>query len=163
MVNIQQESDIYSAVESLQAGKVLVYPTESMYGLGCDPFNESAVGRLLSLKKRSKEEGLILIAANWMQVEQLIQPITNELREEINASWPGNKTWIFTKSALVPNWISGQHSTVALRVPDHPVALLLCELFKGPIVSTSVNIRGNLHLITICLYFVFLKIGDYTN
>ena len=52
MVNIQQESDIYSAVESLQAGKVLVYPTESMYGLGCDPFNESAVGRLLSLKKR---------------------------------------------------------------------------------------------------------------
>jgi L-threonylcarbamoyladenylate synthase len=69
---------ILSTVQSLQSGQIVIYPTESVFGLGCDPFNEKAVKSILEIKQRSVSQGLIVIACNWAQVEKLIQPISEE-------------------------------------------------------------------------------------
>ena len=133
---------ISSSIQVLKDGGLIIYPTESVFGLGCDPFNEIAVTSLLQLKKRSQSQGLILIANNWAQVERLIKPISAEQYAKVVASWPGNVTWVFSKSNIVPDWISGIYETIAIRIPDHEIARKICEDFDGPIVSTSANISG---------------------
>ncbi len=133
---------IISSVDTLKDGKIIIYPTESMFGLGCDPFNRKAVNILLSIKKRTESQGLILIASSWSQVEKLVKPISQEQYARVIENWPGNMTWLFQKSELVPDWISGEHATVAIRIPDHALARKICEYFDGPIVSTSANISG---------------------
>ncbi len=134
--------DIQPAVEVLKRGGIIAYPTESVYGLGCDPFNEKAVMRLLGLKKRSVEKGLILIAADWEQVKSLVKPIKPYLLKRVLATWPGPVTWTFPAAHGLPQWIRGAHSTVAIRVTAHPIASELCRVFNQPLVSTSANIEG---------------------
>ena len=128
----------------LQQQGVIAYPTEAVYGLGCDPFSELAVKKILKLKKRDINKGLILIASNWKQIENLIQPIPDENLSQVMQTWPGPVTWLFPASDKVPRWISGTHSTIALRITAHPVAKAICEKFSGPIVSTSANEEGEI-------------------
>lgn len=127
------------AVNHLKNGHVIAYPTEAVYGLGCDPFNEAAVKKLLQLKNRKVSKGLILIASDIAMLKPLIGEITQEQWQLLIESWPAALTWLVPKSELVPAWISGKHTSVALRVTAHPLAKALCEQFKGPIVSTSAN------------------------
>lgn len=129
-------------VEILKSGGIIAYPTEAVFGLGCDPFNEQAVLKLLQLKKRDISKGLILIAASWEQFEPLIQPIDDSIINKIFTSWPGPNTWVVPANSRVPSWIKGKYSSVAVRVTAHPVAKKICEMFGGPIVSTSANIEG---------------------
>jgi len=136
-------SDYTKAIKTLCHGGVIAYPTEAIYGLGCDPFNSQAVFKLLSIKRRQPEKGLILVASDWEQIETLIQPIAPQLLSPIQATWPGPNTWVFPASDLVPNWITGHHDTIALRISAHPIVRELCERFCGPIVSTSANIEGH--------------------
>lgn len=131
---------IKTARAMLRDGCVLAYPTESVYGLGCDPFNQSAVMRLLALKHRSEKSGLILLVSCWDEVATLTQPISDEQRNVVQASWPGPVTWLFPKAPSVPEWIAGQHETIALRMSAHPVAHGLAA--DGPVVSTSANVTG---------------------
>ena len=131
------------AVTTLKKGKVIAYPTEAVYGLGCDPLNEVAVHHLLSLKNRSIIKGLILIAANWAQLADYVTPLSDEVRARILPTWPGPVTWLLPASALTPLWIKGAHDTIAIRVTAHPIAKGLCEAFGGAIVSTSANVEGN--------------------
>lgn len=133
---------MHNAIETLQQGGIIAYPTEAVYGLGCDPFNEQAVTRILELKQRSIDKGLILIAASWQQVQALTQSIPNEVLQKALDSWPGPYTWIFSATTKVPKWITGSHDTIALRVTAHPIAKAICEAYNGPIVSTSANIEG---------------------
>jgi len=121
-------------------GHVIIYPTEAVYGLGCDPFNQHAVESLLALKQRSTSKGLILLVSNWEQVWPLIADVTEKQLEAVRQTWPGPVTWIFPKSELVPAWVSGEHDGVAIRMSAHPIARALCE--HAPIVSTSANITG---------------------
>ncbi len=132
------------AVHCLRQGKVIAYPTEAVYGLGCDPFNSKAVGCLLQLKRRPVEKGLILVAADWNQIESLVQPIPPPALAQVFASWPGPYTWVFPASSTAPSWITGKHNTIALRISAHPIVQQLCLAFGGPIVSTSAN-RQNEH------------------
>lgn len=134
--------DPLQAIEFLRQGEVIAYPTEAVFGLGCDPFNESAVLNLLRLKQRKISKGLIVIASNWGQIESLIQPLTNAIRRKIAATWPGPVTWVFPASEKAPDWIIGNHQTIAIRVPNHPLARRLCEIFQKPIVSSSANLSG---------------------
>ncbi|MBS0357783.1 MAG: threonylcarbamoyl-AMP synthase [Proteobacteria bacterium] len=127
-----------------QQGGLIAYPTEAVYGLGCDPFNEAAVNKLLACKKRSRDKGLILIASSWDQIKSLIAPIDESLLKKAKASWPGPFTWIFPASTEVPKWITGKFDSVALRITAHPIAHALCELLEQPIVSTSANIEGQI-------------------
>jgi L-threonylcarbamoyladenylate synthase len=134
--------ELQTALKCLREGKVIAYPTEAVYGFGCDPFNAQAVSQLLQLKRRSVDKGLILVASSWGQVQSLVEPIPPRALAQVLATWPGPFTWIFPASSLAPAWIRGQHQSIALRVSDHPVVRELCQGFEGPIVSTSANRDG---------------------
>ena len=135
---------IKSAARYLREGDVIAYPTESVFGFGCDPFNHEAITTLLQLKNRPFYKGFILVAANWDQVESLTQQISPMLLWQIQNSWPGPITWVFPASKEVPEWIKGNNENVAIRISDHPVIHDICEEFGGPIVSTSANASGEI-------------------
>ena len=137
---IQHISDLNQALLDIQEGQVLAYPTEAVYGLGCDPFNQTAVERILALKGRPLQQGLIVLIADWPQLFSLIGDVSITRLEAIKETWPGPVTWVFPKSENVPDWVSGSHNTIAVRMTAHPIAQKLCQL--GPIVSTSANPHG---------------------
>lgn len=131
------------AARALKAGETLAYPTESVWGLGCDPASEAAMDQLLALKQRTPEKGVILIAADMAQVAHLLAPLPAAMREAAEALWPGFVTCLLPDLAgQVPPWIRGKHSSVAVRVSLHPSVQALCRAFGGPIVSTSCNPAG---------------------
>jgi len=130
------------AVECLRAGRVIAYPTEAVYGLGCDPCNETAVRGLLSMKQRPESAGLILIGASFEQFSGWVAEVAPDQLNRAAATWPGPVTWLFPRASNVPEFISGAHDTVAIRVTDHPPCIKLCEAFGGPLVSTSANPRS---------------------
>ncbi len=125
----------------LNQGGVIAYPTEAVYGLGCDPLDPHAVARLLWLKGRAPEKGLILIAS---AIEQLAPYICVDdiTAKELEGSWPGPVTWVVPAAANVPAWITGGRDTIAVRVTAHPLASDLCTAFGGALVSTSANTSG---------------------
>jgi L-threonylcarbamoyladenylate synthase len=130
------------AVRTLRAGGVVAYPTEAVYGLGCDPFNEHAVMRLLAIKGRAVDKGLILIAADHDQLEPLLLPCGADTLAPVLESWPGPSTWILPAHPRVPGWLTGGSGAIAVRVTAHPLAASLCRRFGGPLVSTSANRSG---------------------
>jgi len=131
---------IRQAAKAMHQGGVIAYPTEAVWGLGCDPFNETAVKHLLKIKRRPMHKGLILVASSLQQVEPLLANLTSEQRARVTASWPGPVTWILPDSNdLIPGWVKGNHSSVAVRVSDHYLVKELCEEFGSMIVSTSAN------------------------
>ena len=133
---------ISQAVQCLQGGKVIAYPTEAVYGLGCDPRNESAVRQVLELKSRPASAGLILIADRFERFQIYIGTLDPGQLKRALASWPGPVTWLFPRGPGVPDWLAGSHPSVALRVTAHPVGRALCEAFGGAVVSTSANPGG---------------------
>ena len=135
------QKKINQAVKVLREGGVIAYPTEGVFGLGCDPFNETAVLRLLKSKRRKVEKGLILIASSWDQVKNLVK---TDLFKSCTIKLSNKKpiTWVFPATKKVPAWISGKFNSIAIRVTLHPVAKKLCRKFGGPIISTSANLVG---------------------
>jgi L-threonylcarbamoyladenylate synthase len=134
--------NIGAAVAALHAGKVIAYPTEAVFGLGCDPLNEAAVGHILSLKGRSESKGLVLIASEVDQLENWIVFPDTEMAAGVRASWPGHTTWLLPRGSGAPDWICGQYLSVAVRVSAHETCRRLCDAFGGPLVSTSANPEG---------------------
>ncbi len=127
----------------MDQGGVIAYPTEAVYGLGCDPFNAHAIAKILQLKQRSIEKGFILIAERWEQVASLVLPIKPRALHQVLDTWPGPITWVFPANKdTVPKWIQGQHQGIAIRISNHPIVQALCYQFKKPLVSTSANIQG---------------------
>lgn len=135
---------VQQATRYLDAGGVIAYPTEAVYGLGCDPDNEQAVTRLLELKQRPLSKGLILIAHELEQLSPYISELTDSQRKTLEATWPGPVTWVLPAAANVPQWLTGKHSAIATRVTAHPIAANLCKAFGHPLVSTSANPGGRL-------------------
>ena len=133
-------SDIHlnCALRTLNEGGVIAYPTEAVFGLGCYPEDFNPVAKILSLKKRSPGKGLILIAASAEQIAPYVDYPDNEVKKEINATWPGPVTWVLPAKGTVPPWITGYKDTVAVRVSAHPMVQALC-IKAGAIVSTSAN------------------------
>lgn len=130
------------AIRTLNEGGVIAYPTEAVYGLGCDPLDLDAVLRLLEIKGRAIEKGLILIAADQSQLAPFIETPTRDVEQQLRASWPGPVTWILPTRGETPYWLRGRHTGLAVRVTAHPLAAELCRAFGGPIVSTSANVAG---------------------
>ena len=135
-------ASLCDAVNAMRAGGIIAYPTESCFGLGCDPENNIAVRRLLNLKKRKRDKGLFLVASNVEQLESWVDIRVSEQYENIISGWPGPYTWVVPAAIPLDRWLVGGHSGIAVRVTAHPVAARLCSLFGGPIVSTSANIQG---------------------
>lgn len=127
------------AARIIAGGGVVAYPTEAVFGLGCDPRNGDAVARILSMKRRDVAKGLILIAADPSQLEPFVLPLAADRMAEIRASWPGPNTWLLPARSETPCWLTGHFETLAVRVTRHPLAAALCRIYGGAIVSTSAN------------------------
>jgi L-threonylcarbamoyladenylate synthase len=132
----------HNVIKLLSDAGIIAYPTEAVYGLGCNPFNERAIQRLLQIKRRSPDKGLILIASEWEQLLTFVEPINDERMVQVRATWPGPVTWVFPAKACVSTWLRGKHHTVAVRVTAHPIAKALCHQFGGALISTSANREG---------------------
>lgn len=135
---------LHEAAIALQTGGVIAYPTEAVWGLGCDPRDEQAVLRLLAIKQREVEKGLILIASHLDQLRPFLNlaAVPAENLAEVFASWPGPHTWVMPASAAAPRWITGAHDGIAVRISAHPLVIELCNAYGGALVSTSANRAG---------------------
>ena len=136
--------NVASAVALIIRGGVLAYPTEAVWGVGCIPFDGEAVHRLLAIKRRPVEKGLIVVAATVGQLDALVDWAALEPAQaaRVHASWPGPNTWVLPARGSAPPWITGGRSDIAVRVSAHPVVAALCTRLGGPIVSTSANLAG---------------------
>lgn len=130
------------AADYLLAGAVIAYPTEAVYGIGCLPFDEAAVRRVIRIKGRSAAKGLILIAAATAQLDDFITIPQGHAGAEIRASWPGPVTWVLPARPAIPDLLTGGRDTLAVRVTAHPLASYLCTRVGSPLVSTSANRAG---------------------
>ena len=140
--------DFHHAIEVLRHGQVLAYPTEAVWGLGCDPYQEAAFAKILALKQRPIEKGVILLSECIERIEPLLAQLEPTIRQQIIQSWQTSAqntratTWLLPTDASIPAWIYGQHDRVAIRVTQHPLCQQLCHAFNGLIVSTSANPAG---------------------
>ncbi len=141
-IDYTQHFRIRHTAHRLVRGGVIAYPTEAVWGLGCIPENPDAVEKILALKHRNVDKGLILIAADIAMFEPYLSGISNQQREHMAKTWPGPVTWLIPNNGFAPPWITGGQSTLAIRVTAHPVASALSQLIDGPIVSTSANPQG---------------------
>ena len=143
--NQEQQQQIIQAVEILQQGGIIAYPTEAVYGLGCDANNLSAVKNILELKQREKEKGLILISSSFDQFKNYIQPLEKHIENKLLDSWKNNTkaiTWLVPVKNEISEYLKGQFDSLAIRVSHHPVVKELCQQFGGAIISTSANVTA---------------------
>ncbi len=133
------------AVATLHQGGVIAYPTEAVWGLGCDPRQRAAVLRLLEIKRRPIDKGVIVVASGldalrpWLDLEAL----PAERLAAVQTTWPGPHTWVLPASEHAPDWITGRHRGIAVRISAHPLVEQLCRAWDAPLVSTSANLAGD--------------------
>jgi L-threonylcarbamoyladenylate synthase len=128
------------AARLIRAGGIVAYPTEAVFGLGCLPYDRDAVLRLLAIKQRSLQKGLVLIAASFEDLAPLVELPEGPMRSAILATWPGPVTWVLPARRTAPAWVTGRRDTLAVRVTAHALARALCARVDGPLVSTSANV-----------------------
>lgn len=136
--------NLSNALKALRSQGVIAYPTESVFGLGCDPDSDVAIQKILDLKRRPAHKGLILIAAN---IEQLtpyadFSMLSDSSLKNITQTWPGPFTWVLPAQPNLSKLVSGNFDSVAVRVSKHPFVQALCLRFNKPIISTSANLSG---------------------
>ncbi len=126
----------------LRGGGVIAYPTEGVFGIGCNPADKSAVDRIVQIKQRDAAKGLILVAATFEQLDPYIATMTAIEQQRVAGTWPGPVTWVVRSRDSVSDLLTGGRSTLAVRVSDHPVVAAICNAFNGAVVSTSANFSG---------------------
>lgn len=135
------ELSIKQAVTHILAGDIIAYPTETVYGLGCNAFQQNALRTLQQLKQRSEDKSFIVLVADTLQARELIHPEAEIQLIEAAKSWPGPTTWVFRARDHLPPELT-LAGKVAIRISAHPMAQRLCALARCPIVSTSANLRN---------------------
>ena len=129
------------SVKFLNKGELIGYPTEAVYGLGCDPWNKESVNKISKLKGRSPDKPFLMVISSKDQLEDLVD--VSSLTDKVWKSWPGHTTWLIKAKDSVPSWMKDkQTGKVGIRMSEHPVVVDLCNLFKKPLISTSANISG---------------------
>jgi L-threonylcarbamoyladenylate synthase len=126
----------------LRRGGVIAYPTESCYGLGCDPRNPTALKKIIRLKGRSAAKGMLLIADKFKRLEPYLRPLQAAERARMERTWPGPVTWVAPASSACHPLLTGGRPTIAVRVTAHPGAAALCRRLRSALVSTSANKSG---------------------
>jgi len=134
--------NIDTAATIIKDGGVIAYPTEAVYGLGCDPSNQAALQRLLDIKKRSHDKGLILIASQPSQLAAFIHEPTAAITKLMDEHWPGPVTLVVQSQTTINPLLTGGRPTLAVRVSDHAGVQALCNACGHALVSTSANISG---------------------
>ena len=134
--------EILIATKILRSGGVVAHACEGVWGLACDPFSRDAAGRVLRIKQRNPDKGLIVIGSKFDDFNAEISALDSNRRSEVEASWPGPETWVAPTNRF-PDWITGGRTTIAFRVPGSLQARQLCRAFGGVLVSTSANQSGS--------------------
>jgi L-threonylcarbamoyladenylate synthase len=127
-------------IRYLKQGGVIAYPTESCYGLGCDPKNKYAVEKILLLKKRARSKGFILISSKINYLRSYLQDLSETQTKEMMGKWPGPHTWLVPASNYCPSWLRGGGHNIAIRLPKVKSTLNLLNSINFPITSTSANL-----------------------
>jgi L-threonylcarbamoyladenylate synthase len=123
-------------------GGVIAYPTEAVFGLGCLPFDEAALERIIAIKHRDARKGLIVVAAAIEQLVPLARLPGGAVGERMRSDWPGPVTWIVDSAPHLPPLLTGGRGTIAVRVSNHPIVKRLCLRTGHALVSTSANFAG---------------------
>ncbi|MBE2894733.1 Sua5/YciO/YrdC/YwlC family protein [Spirabiliibacterium falconis] len=131
-------------IKLIHAGNVIAYPTEAVFGLGCDPTNESAVMQLLTLKQRPIEKGLILVAPHLDFLRPFIDANSMQPQHwaKLTQRYAHPTTWIVPVRPGTPHFLTGKFNTIAVRLCSHPAVVWLCEQAQMALTSTSANLSG---------------------
>ena len=132
---------LQQAAALINTGGVIAYPTEAVYGLGCNPDSSDAVASILALKQRPVSAGLIIISDTVERLAPWIDPTPDELAN-LMATHSHPVTWVVSARAEAPEWLTGGRARIAVRITMHPSAAALCAIADTPLVSTSANRRG---------------------
>jgi len=140
---VEPEADLIGqAARVLQSGGVIGYPTETVYGIGCNAFDAEAVNRIIQLKQRDRSKAMILIAADLLQISDLVESIPESAERLMENFWPGPLTMVFKSSQFLKDFAFRKSKTIAVRIPDCAICLSLLKACDFPIVSTSANRSG---------------------
>ena len=143
MKQVQPDSAGFAvAVAALQAERVIAYPTETVYGLGVNPFSEIALDALFTVKEREKDRPVLLIVDTFSQIEKYISRVSQAAALCMEKFWPGPISLLFPAVSGLPDCLTDSMGRICVRCPDHPAARKLCRLWGGAITSTSANISG---------------------
>lgn len=132
---------ISEAVEFLKAGKIIVYPTDTIYGLGCDALNKSAVKKIFAIKKRDAGKPLLVMVKDISKIKE-ISFIDKEKEKLATSIFPGPYTLIFPGPRNIPKLVTAGQNSIGIRIPDNLITKNISQYFKNPIVTTSVNLSG---------------------
>ena len=140
------QGELERGVQALRNGGVVAFPTDTLYGLGADVFNPAALRKVFDIKERPEGLALPVLIDSWEQFEMVVDDVTPVAKALTDRYWPGPLTLIVTKAFTVPDLLTAGASTVAVRMPDHPVPRSLARLLGGPITGTSANRSGDADL-----------------
>ena len=128
----------------LEQGGVIAYPTESVFGLGCAPDSDDALGRLLALKGRPSSKGMLVVCGDFREAEPYLDMgrVSPEDMSFARECWQGFCTLLFPAGRKVSPLLRGEHDTLGVRICSHPLVRELCGVFGRPLVSTSANLAG---------------------
>ncbi|MBS9778595.1 MAG: threonylcarbamoyl-AMP synthase [Gammaproteobacteria bacterium] len=135
------EDQYIEAAEVIRAGGVVCYPTEGVWGLGCDPLSKRAFEKLLSVKQRPAEKGVILLVSQQNHIVPFAE-VPNDIKCHLDRVWPGFVTCLLPKVHSCPVYLTGKHNTIAIRMTAYKPLQRLCDAFGAGVVSTSANISG---------------------
>lgn len=135
------EADLDEVVAVLKAGDLIVYPTDTLYGIGADPFNESSVKKVFLAKDRPFDMPLSIAVSNEKMVES-VAVLNDNARKLIRTFLPGALTIMLTRKPTIPDILTSGQNQVGIRIPDHPIAIRIIDRF-GPITSTSANLHSH--------------------
>lgn len=139
----EREEDLQTAAALLQAGETVAFPTETVYGLGANALDETAVKKIYAAKGRPSDNPLIVHIHHRNQLAQLTDTVSQQAQKLMDAFWPGPLTIIFSRrEGAVPSCVTGGLETVAVRMPNHPVALQLLRMADIPVAAPSANLSG---------------------
>tara|TARA_R110000868_G_scaffold28031_4_gene105478 strand:- start:11298 stop:11873 length:576 start_codon:yes stop_codon:yes gene_type:complete len=141
---------IKKAVKVIKSGKVIIYPTEAVFGIGCDPNNEQSLKKILEIKQRDYKKGLIIVASDFTQILDYIdiELVPKDIFNKLKQSWPLHTTYIFPAHKSLSRYLIGENNdTIAIRVSSNTYIKKICDLLGHPIVSTSANLSGHNNII----------------
>lgn len=137
----QRTAGLAAARTALQSGELVVMPTDTLYGIGCDAFDSAAVDRLLRAKGRGRDMPVPVLIGSWATIDGLVSVVTPQMRDLTRAFWPGALSLVVAQAPSLAWDLGDAHGTVMLRMPLHPVALELLRA-HGPMAVSSANVSG---------------------
>ena len=144
ILNSDTMEDLYQAAKLLREGETVAFPTDTVFGLGADAQNDTAVQKIYKAKGRPSEKPLIILIHNKAQLQQLVEQIPDAAQTLIDVFWPGPLTLVLPlKKDAVSDAVTRGKTTIGVRMPNHPTALKLLELANIPVAAPSANLSGN--------------------